>query len=344
MNYEVTIGIPVYNAEKFIRQALESALAQTFESLEFLVLDDCGTDSSMDIVREYQQKHPRGKDIRIVRQPHNMGIGAARNRIWEETQGRYLYFMDADDIIPPTAIQLLYDKVLRYNAEIVCGSHERIELYGKEEKHFLCCYPDRLFLQEDEFALWAYEKYDNLKAMVWNMLIAVDVYRNNHLSHLTINYWEDFMFTMNLPLYVSRVVLVSDVTYSYYCRNGSMSNFGSRHRIAKEEIEQTIHALQQTKVQQDWIRGKCYYDFRMYKLMVTDFYVVCTILRQSKAIVPAFSKKEIRDVMHSTFSFREVFHARHRRISCMFFYVLGVLPPAVSVMLMWMIGKMKGLI
>ena len=50
MAYQVTIGIPVYNAENYIRQAIESALAQTFESIEFLILDDCGTDSSMSIV------------------------------------------------------------------------------------------------------------------------------------------------------------------------------------------------------------------------------------------------------------------------------------------------------
>ena len=52
MKYEVTIGIPVYNVEKYIRLALESSLAQTFDNIEFLVLDDCGTDSSIDIVRE----------------------------------------------------------------------------------------------------------------------------------------------------------------------------------------------------------------------------------------------------------------------------------------------------
>ena len=55
--YEVTIGIPVYNAEKYIRQTMNSALSQSFDSIEFLICDDCGTDRSMDIVREYQQSH-----------------------------------------------------------------------------------------------------------------------------------------------------------------------------------------------------------------------------------------------------------------------------------------------
>jgi glycosyltransferase involved in cell wall biosynthesis len=91
--YEVTIGIPVYNVENYIRLAMDSALSQTFESIEFLICDDCGTDSSMDIIREYQKTHPRVKDIRIVRQPQNKGIGEARNRIVKEARGRYLFFL-----------------------------------------------------------------------------------------------------------------------------------------------------------------------------------------------------------------------------------------------------------
>ena len=56
-NYDVTIGIPVYNVEKYIRLTMDSALAQTFPNIEFLVLDDCGQDGSMNIVREYQKTH-----------------------------------------------------------------------------------------------------------------------------------------------------------------------------------------------------------------------------------------------------------------------------------------------
>lgn len=69
MACEVTIGIPVYNVRNYIRLTMDLALAQTFESIEFLVLDDCGTDGLIGVVREYQQTHPRGKGIRIVRQP-----------------------------------------------------------------------------------------------------------------------------------------------------------------------------------------------------------------------------------------------------------------------------------
>ena len=152
-NYDVTIGIPVYNVEKYIRLTMDSALAQTFPNIEFLVLDDCGQDGSMNIVREYQKTHPRGKDIRIVRQPQNGGLGRARNRIIEEAHGTYLYHLDADDAIAPNTIELLYEKALQYDADMVYGSYQRIEQFGGETKRTNYCYESMFFLNEYEFML-----------------------------------------------------------------------------------------------------------------------------------------------------------------------------------------------
>ena len=184
MAYEVTIGIPVYNVEKYIRSSLDSALAQTFESIEFLILDDCGTDKSIDIVKEYQQTHPRGKDIRIVRQPHNMGIGETRNRILDETRTKYLYMLDSDDDITPNTIELLYKNALRYDAEIVYGSYERVKLYDGKMTRIENRYPSTQFMKEHEFADFVYSKYDNLQGTTWNFLVKIDVLRKNNLRFL----------------------------------------------------------------------------------------------------------------------------------------------------------------
>ena len=134
MPYEVTIGIPVYNVEKYIRQTLESALAQTFPSIEFLICDDCGTDSSITIVEEYQLRHPRGKDIRILKQNKNKGVGCARNLIINEAQGKYLYFLDSDDLIVYDAIEVLYENARKYNSDIVYGSMEKVLVYDNNRR------------------------------------------------------------------------------------------------------------------------------------------------------------------------------------------------------------------
>ena len=71
MQYEVTIGIPIYRAVDYIAKTLESALNQSFESIEYLVVDDFGEDGSMAIVEKLQKEHPRGKDIRLLYNSQN---------------------------------------------------------------------------------------------------------------------------------------------------------------------------------------------------------------------------------------------------------------------------------
>lgn len=344
MAYEVTIGIPVYNVEKYISMTMSSALAQTFESIEILILDDCGTDRSMDIVREYHLTHPRGKDIRIVRQPQNGGIGRARNRIIEEAQGRYLFFLDADDVIPPHAIEKLYDSAVRYDAEIVYGSYQRIEEYDGDVKKINYCYPNQQFFVENEFAEMVYSEYGFLQANTWNFLIRTNVLLKNHLRFMVVNFWEDFVLTMDLPTYITRAVLLSDITYYYYCRNGSLSHFDKRDFIDKSEIQKTIDAMALVKGNSNHMMSKPYFSKRMYKVMMTHFYIACSILRNKKAISPAFTNREIRDVMRSPLSFVETWSLSDWRLKNMFLYLLGILPPFLTVKIIAILGKYKGLI
>jgi len=339
MAYEVTIGIPVYNAAKYIRMSMDTALAQSFDSIEFLILDDCGTDDSIDIVRGYQHSHPRGKDIHIVRQPQNMGIGAGRNRIVDEAQGKYLYFMDADDTIEPNAIELLYDFAHKYDAELVYGSYERIEEYGEEVKRVTKQYPNMQFIHEDTFADYVYQQYNRIEAMVWNILIDIEVFRKNSIYFEQINYWEDFAFTMDLPTYVTRVVLLSDITYYYYCRNGTLSQFGARDHIQKDEILHTMRAITQIKNNSERIISKPFFSNRMLKVMKTCFYICCTILRNRGKINPSFENRELRDFMRYPVHWSAVPLFRHAPL-----FIIGKLPPLMSVCLMCMMGKLKRLV
>ena len=131
MKYDVTIGIPVYRSEAYIRSALESALNQTYPSIEFLLIDDAGGDGAIAIIQEMQQTHQRGADIRIISHDSNWGVSASRNQIICEAKGEYLFFMDSDDTIAENTISLLLQNGLQYDAEIVFGSYEKIETSGK---------------------------------------------------------------------------------------------------------------------------------------------------------------------------------------------------------------------
>lgn len=341
MEYEVTIGIPVYNVEKYIRESLESALAQTFPYIEFLICDDCGTDSSIAIVEEFQNSHPRGKDIRIVNQPRNMGSGCARNKIIAEAKGRYVFFMDSDDLLSPNAIELLYDQSRKFDADIVFGSMEKVLLYDNGRRVKNADYNYQVFLHEDEFASWVYTKYNRLQASTCNFLIRLDIFRNNDIQFKPINYWDDFTIMMDLPTYVVRVVLLPDVTYHYMCHYGSLSNYQRRDIIQKEEILQTMQAINMIKDNSERIKNKPYFSRRMLKVMMTCYYICCTILDKGKTINPSFEKKELRDFMKYPISFSHLLSFKSQRCSHVMLYLLGVISPSLSIITIRMTSKIK---
>lgn len=344
MPYDVTIGIPVYNVERYIRESLDSALAQSFSYIEFLICDDCGTDSSISIVQEYQKTHPRGKDIRIVRQPHNMGLGCARNRMIAEAKGRYIFFMDSDDLLSPNTIALMYEEAQKYDADMVFGSMEKVLLYNQGQHIKDTDYTYQVFLHENEFASWVYEKYDKIQVSTCNFLIKLNIFRQNGIQYKPINYWEDFTTTMDLPTYVTRVVMLPDVTYYYMCRSGSLSNYQRREHIQKEEILQTMKAVTMIKDNSERIQSKPYFSKRMLKVMMTCFYVCCSILRNWKKIDPCFEKRELRDFMRYPLSFSNVLSFKSDRMNHLMLYILGIVPASLSVSIMRIVGKMKHLI
>ena len=339
MKYEVTIGMPVYNVEDYLRRSMDSALSQTFESIEFLMCDDCGTDSSIAILEELQQTHPRGKDIRIVRQPRNMGQGEARNRIIAEAQGRYLYFMDADDIITPNAIELLYETAQRHQAEMVYGSYERVFL-ADNNRVVKFPYPARVFTEPDEFAQYAYR--EGVEVMHWNILTDIDVYRRNHLRVTPVGsgYGEDYTFTVDMPTYVTRVVLLPDITYQYLIvEMEEKLRLKKRLRLlSRRYMDTSLEAIRQKKCRTE-LRGKPYYERRCAMLMMYDLSFVFEILARRDQSEPRYTDREIRDIMRHPMSLGEILRSREVRGKNLFYWQFGILPPKLSVLLLTLVGK-----
>jgi len=102
MNRLVSIVMTVYNAEEYLAESIQSILNQTFTDYEFIIIDDCSTDHSLQIAQEYQKKDPR---IIIHHHQQNLGIGGARNTGVNLAQGKYIAWMDADDVSMPERIE-----------------------------------------------------------------------------------------------------------------------------------------------------------------------------------------------------------------------------------------------
>ncbi|MDR2087194.1 MAG: glycosyltransferase [Dysgonamonadaceae bacterium] len=211
----VTFAIPVYNAENYIEKTMLSALNQTYPHIEFLIVDDRGTDSTMKIIENIVATHPRGKHIRIVKHPSNIGIGAGRNTAIEQANGKYLFFMDNDDTVTPDCIQKLYDKMLKTDVDFVCGSHNEVEkgkirirsnnFIEKDKKQIILSYFDS-------------RKFPSIAT--WNKLFKVSFLRENNIRCVPHQITEDWYFTFQLLLHAQSYCVIPDITYSYlYCHS-----------------------------------------------------------------------------------------------------------------------------
>lgn len=341
MKYGVTIGIPVYRSESYIQQALESALVQSYPSIEFLIVDDAGNDGSMDIVRNLQAIHQRGKDIRIITHRENQGVSASRNQIIAEAKGYYLYFMDSDDAIAENTISLMMQNLHQYDAEIVFGSYEKVELTGEKKVYQ---YPSLQLLEKDALASFAYRKYAGIQASACNYLVKTSLLRENHLRFIETDYWEDLVFTFDLVTYISRAVFLPDTTYTYICREDSLSHYQQRDRVSKEEVMKNVAAINYLKSTSSLLYNKVYFPNRCYNIVMTDFYIACHILKRRNNIVPSISNREIRNLVQHPATWKQIGTFRHSRIKNMLLFLMGKLPSFLCVAVIWSLGKLKKLI
>ena len=101
---KISIIIPVYNVEKYLRECLDSCVNQTLENIEIICVDDASPDNSIKILEEYQAKDSR---IRIFRHEENKNLGAARNTGLANATGEYVWFVDSDDYIELNMVEEL---------------------------------------------------------------------------------------------------------------------------------------------------------------------------------------------------------------------------------------------
>ena len=122
---EISVIIPVYNKKDYVEDCLSAALSLDFADYEVIVVDDGSTDGSGELCEEMAKEHAR---LRVFHQ-QNGGVTAARRYGWQQAQGRYVMFSDADDRLLPNALRDTYEVIQRENADMVLGSY--VNQYGR---------------------------------------------------------------------------------------------------------------------------------------------------------------------------------------------------------------------
>ncbi len=123
---KISIVVPVYNAELYVEDTVNSILAQTFADYELIIIDDGSADGSPQICDRLAEQDAR---VKVIHQP-NGGVCAARNKGIELATGDFICFIDADDYIEPTMLQVLYDNAIEHNVDISCCGIVQTSLQG----------------------------------------------------------------------------------------------------------------------------------------------------------------------------------------------------------------------
>lgn len=338
--YEVTIGIPVYQSVDYIQDTMNSALNQSFSDIEFLIVDDCGKDGTMDIISHFQTSHPRGKDIRILVNEKNKGVGYSRNRIIDEARGRFLYFMDSDDTIEPNTIQLLYDAVIQHHVQVAYGSYEIIDGIGNSPNERY--QKDALVLRgEDELAMYAFKNNHIFHVSACNHLINLEFLRQSDVRFIDASYWEDMVYTTELVTKIESAVLLPDITYHYLRRQDSLSHYQGRINYDKSEILKNASILKRLKNKCIALRGKSYLPYLCYNLEMDSFYMSCFIMRNRKCIYPKVSFKEQIGLLWHPVSYIDIMRFKNKKLYNIAFKCLSLLPVPFFILSFFILGKLK---
>lgn len=205
----VSVIIPVYNVEHYLRQCLDSVRAQTLSDIEIICVNDSSTDGSLDILEDYAKKDSR---IQVVTQP-NGGAGAARNKGLSMAKGKYLSFLDSDDFFEPDMLELAYKKAEEDKADFVVFNSDQ---YYTDKKKFVEV-PWTLRIKElPPYMPFNHRQMtDNIfKVFVgwaWDKLYSREFVENNHLLFQEQRTSNDMLFVFSAVAIAKRISIVNKV-------------------------------------------------------------------------------------------------------------------------------------
>lgn len=213
----VSLIIPIYNAEKYLRRCLDSALQQTFSDLEIIVVNDGSTDSSLDICHEYEKLDSR---FRII-DKENTGVSDCRNRAIEMSQGEYLQFLDSDDWLAPDATESLVYAAQKYSCDLVIADFYRVDGAVFTEKQHI---RERGLLTREQYAEYMMQDpADFYYGVLWNKLYRRSLIEKHQIKmNPELRWCEDFLFNLSYIRYAERFTAIQTPIYYYMKRKGSI--------------------------------------------------------------------------------------------------------------------------
>jgi len=224
---KVSIIVPVYNTAQYFRPCLDSAIGQTLQDIEIIVIDDASTDGSLQIIREYAQIDTR---IKVIAFTANQGNGYGRNEGLRQAKGEYILFLDSDDWLEPDTAEAAFEKAKNNSHDVVLYGHMAHYIGTKtaRKKKFLPLLDDG----DPEFFRHLLQLRKDLCCMPWQYLVARSLLRDKAILFSEGIYFEDFFFTIKTAYHTQNIGVLKRPLYHYRQRTGSITASASKKKIA----------------------------------------------------------------------------------------------------------------
>lgn len=236
---KVSIIVAAYNIEKYIIRCLDSLINQTFKDIEIIVVNDGSIDNTLQKIKELSKNDKR---IKVI-DKQNGGLIEARKSGFKEARGSYVLFIDGDDWLKSNTIEILYNKAIENNYDIVCYK-------------FLCAYDDGKLVKSNQISIDEMNEYDFLKEYllgnvipsIWSKFIKKSfIDDNNIVFPENISVAEDLAFSCSLGIYKPKSCVIDEYLYYYYQRDTSLGNEISKKTLELNEATKFIKTQLENK-------------------------------------------------------------------------------------------------
>lgn len=234
---KVSIIVPVYNTGKYLQKCLDSIIKQNFINMEIIIINDCSTDNSLEIIKEYMKLDKR---LILINKTKNEGLSAARNSGIEIAKGEYILHIDSDDWIEENYVTEVYEYAKKNNADIVIldyyEDYENESLYIKDQKK-------EKNLNKSEVLRDIF--LSNASPAVWNKVIKTELYKRNEIYHPKgISIGEDLAVSPRLIYYSNKIIKLNKAYYHYIQNRSSLTKKKSENNKKIYDIYNVLLILE----------------------------------------------------------------------------------------------------
>ena len=235
---KISILVPIYGVEKYIEQCAKTLFEQTYADIEYIFVDDCTPDNSVEILQRVLDQYPQRRNlVHVIRHEHNRGLGAARKTAFEAATGEFVMNVDSDDYLALDAVEKLVACQQQTDADIVSGN------FSSHFEDGTIVFQPELHLDRN-VCLKLMLIQHTLLPHIWARLIRKTLYTDYGIESIEgINMAEDMALTPRLIHAAKKMSYIDDVVY-FYRDNSSASTFAnhlsSKHVLSYVKANETL--------------------------------------------------------------------------------------------------------